>query len=321
MSRLRVERCAYGGWANNLRLTNGDVELIVTLDVGPRIIRYAPVGGDNLLGELPGELGTSGETGWRLRGGHRLWAAPEDPHRTYVVDNGAVSHEVLGAGDDLTLRVHTRGDATFGLAKSIELALAPQGSDVRLVHRIRNAGTGPAELAVWALTVMAAGGREIIPLPLRGRHRGLAGQTAADFAPNLTMSLWSYTDLTDRRWTLGSRYLQLQHVQHAPGPTKMGLAHRRGWAGYLHQGRMFVKRFGYEEGALYPDGGVNFETYSDGQILEIETLSPLVKLAPGGELSHIEAWSLLADVPEPTTEDELESIENRLIFPRNSAQT
>jgi len=35
-----VDVIEYRGWKNNLRLTNGDVELVVTLDVGPRVISY-----------------------------------------------------------------------------------------------------------------------------------------------------------------------------------------------------------------------------------------------------------------------------------------
>ena len=35
-----MERVEYGGWANCYRLHNDVVELIVTADVGPRIIRF-----------------------------------------------------------------------------------------------------------------------------------------------------------------------------------------------------------------------------------------------------------------------------------------
>ena len=35
-----IEKLAYRGWTNNLRISNGDVEVIVTLDVGPRVICY-----------------------------------------------------------------------------------------------------------------------------------------------------------------------------------------------------------------------------------------------------------------------------------------
>ena len=39
-SAVKVEKTAYKGWANCYRVTNGEVELLVTSDVGPRIIRF-----------------------------------------------------------------------------------------------------------------------------------------------------------------------------------------------------------------------------------------------------------------------------------------
>ena len=34
------EKVSYGGWPNCVRLNNGKVELIITTDVGPRVIRF-----------------------------------------------------------------------------------------------------------------------------------------------------------------------------------------------------------------------------------------------------------------------------------------
>src|SRR4051794_27521975 len=88
--RVMMDRVEYHGWKNNLRLRNGDAELIVTLDVGPRVISYRLEGGKNVFKNYDDQLGKSGEADWQIRGGHRLWAAPEDPTRTYVPDNGPV---------------------------------------------------------------------------------------------------------------------------------------------------------------------------------------------------------------------------------------
>jgi hypothetical protein len=41
MMSIVIEPIAFRGWPNALRLANGMVELIVTLDVGPRILSYA----------------------------------------------------------------------------------------------------------------------------------------------------------------------------------------------------------------------------------------------------------------------------------------
>ncbi len=93
---MNVDYVSFGGWKNNLRLTNGQIELIVTLDVGPRIISYRSVrGGTNVFKTFDDQLGGIGETDWKARGGHRFWLAPEDPILTYIPDNGTVEHRCV----------------------------------------------------------------------------------------------------------------------------------------------------------------------------------------------------------------------------------
>jgi hypothetical protein len=41
-------------------------------------------------------------------------------------------------------------------------------------------------------------------------------------------------------------------------------------------------------------------------MLEIESLSPLVKLAPGESVSHTEQWHLFGNIPEPHSLKEAE---------------
>jgi len=67
-SAVKVEKTAYKGWTNCYRVTNGEVELVVTSDVGPRIIRFGFVGGQNLFKEFPEQLGKTGEAQFQLRG-------------------------------------------------------------------------------------------------------------------------------------------------------------------------------------------------------------------------------------------------------------
>ncbi len=300
MTTVRIERVPYGGWTNNLLLANGEIELVATLEVGPRVLRYAPRGGRNVLGEMPADLGGTGEAGWRMRGGHRLWVSPEDPARSYVPDNGPVGVETLGD----RVRLTTPADPVFGLEKSLEIALAERGSEVTLTHRIRNVGEAKTELSVWALTVMAAGGEAIVPLPTRSRHPGEGASSPADFAPAQTMALWPYFSFADPRLSLGERYLRVRQDR-TRGATKLGLAHRGRWAAYWNAGTLFAKRFSYVEAARYPDGGCNFECYTDTDILELESLGPLTELAPGAEVAHVETWTMDVDVPAPTDEESI----------------
>jgi hypothetical protein len=299
-----MERVEYKGWKNNLKLSNGQAELIVTLDVGPRIISYRLKDGPNVLKEFADQVGKTGEAEWQVRGGHRLWTSPEDLTRTYAPDNGPVQVEELPGGG---VRVKPAPDAAYGIQKEIDIKLADEGSAVTLVHRIRNVGAEPTELALWALTVMEPGGVEIIPLPAKKPHPGPPknASSPADFQPTLEMTLWGYTDFTDPRYTWGSKYILLRQDA-SRGATKLGLAHRLGWVGYLNQGTLFLKRFNYEEGKTYPDRGCNFETFTNEEMLEIETLGPLVTLKPGEAAELVEYWALEANVPAFTNEAEID---------------
>ena len=229
------------------------------------------------------ELGKSGEDHFVGRGGHRLWLSPEN-ERTYLPDNVPVNSELLPDGVRLESIVG-------GIKKELTITLAAETSAVTLAHRATNLGAEPATLATWGITVMEPGGLEIIPRPPLGEH-------PRDLLPNRMLVLWPYTDTSDDRWRWGREFITLRQTAHTP-PTKLGLRHRMGWVGYLMRSALFIKTVAFEEGATYPDFGCNFETFSNAQMLEMETLSPLRTLAPGESVGHTEGWRVFGSLPEP----------------------
>lgn len=301
---VTIEKVEYHGWKNNLKVSNGEAELIVTLDVGPRVISYRLADGKNVFKNYDDMLGKSGESEWMIRGGHRLWAAPEDPRRTYAPDNGPVAYRELGPGQ---VRFTPAAESAFGIQKEIDVRLDPTGGKATLVHRISNVGNAATDLAIWSLSVMAPGGTEIIPLPAKRPHPGSAqnARGPADFAPNLTIAAWPFLDFQDPRWHFGAKFITLTQDAHR-GATKFGISHRSGGIGYLNGGTLFVKRFAYREGQTYPDGGVNYETFTNEDMLEMESLGPLVRLAPGQSVEHTETWELFGGVGEATGEARIE---------------
>jgi hypothetical protein len=304
-----VDVIEYRGWKNNLLLTNGDVELIVTLDVGPRVIAYRFPGGFNVLKNYDSMMGGTGEPEWQIRGGHRFWLAPEDLTRTYFPDNRPVKWEQTG---DLAARFVPPPETEYGIQKEMELQLDQHGSRVDVKLKVTNIGSGPTDLAPWGPTVMAPGGMEIIPLPAKFNHPGhpSRAKSPADYAPNQELILWPYFDFTDTRWSFGSRYAFLRQDVNK-GPTKIGLAHRMGWVAYLNSGVLFVKRFDYREGADYPDRGTRYQTFSNEDMLEMETVGELVTLGSGQSAELVETWELFGNVPQVQTEADV----NRVILP------
>ncbi len=284
----------YRGWKNNLLLANGDAELVVTLDVGPRVIAYRLPGGFNVMKNYDEQMGKAGEAEWQIRGGHRFWLAPEDLTRTYFPDNRPVRWEQTGPH---AARFIPPPEEEYGIQKELRLALADKGTRTTVTMTVTNIGQAPTELAPWGPTVMAPGGVEIIPLPPKRPHPGSPknAKSPTDFAPNQELVLWPYFDFTDTRWAFGSRYAFLRQDVNK-GPTKIGLAHRMGWVAYLNSGTLFVKRFDYREGAVYPDLGTRYQTFSNEDMLEMETVGELVTLRPVESAELVEAWELYGGV-------------------------
>ena len=74
---------------------------------------------------------------------------------------------------------------------------------------------------------------------------------------------------------------------------KLGFDSKKGLSYYFVGGEVFKKEFATFHGAKnYVDYGCSFETYNCNKFIEIETLSPIETVAPGGEIRHSELWSL-----------------------------
>lgn len=279
MPQPTIQKVSYGGWPNCYRLSNGESELIVTSDVGPRVIRYGFVGGQNLFYEKADELGRSGEAWWAMRGGHRLWASPEIKPDTYALDNGPVNATVQDGGISLLQPV----EPETGLQKG--MAIRYDGDGVTVTHRITNRGRGVRRLSPWALSQMAAGGAGIVALPERGGH-------SEKLLPTNPLVMWAYTNFADSRWIFTNQYILLRQDPAIHAPQKTGLFNVNTRAAYLLGSDLFIKRSQADPNAVYPDFHCSFEIFTNNDFLELETLGPLTDLAPGGAVTHTERWSL-----------------------------
>ena len=287
-----MEKIEFNGWKNSVRLANSDIELIVTTDVGPRIIRFGYINERNLFAEMDGQQGGSGEDEWMIRGGHRLWVAPEQEPTTYELDNSPVD----AFDSDGGVRIVQEKGALSHVRKEMILTLGQAKNAVTVRHILVNEGEESIDLAPWALSVMAPGGMAVIPLPANISH-------SERLTHNQEWSLWGYTDLSDDRWMIGSEYIFLRQDSRR-GPTKLGIAHREKWAAYILGEFAFFKFFNFREGARYPDGGVNCEVYTEQEFLEIESLGPMTQLAPGKSVEHVERWVLAKGVKACASEGE-----------------
>lgn len=278
------------------RLSNRDVELDVTTEVGPRILRYALAGGENVFAELPAAAIDTPFGPFAVRGGHRLWAAPEAMPRTYVPDDAPVRVRE-GLEGDHTLTLTQPADDFARLERSIAIRLDPSGTGVRVAHRLVNRGPWPIEAAPWALSIMRPGGVGILPQEPFGPH-------PENLLPARAMVLWPFTDLADPRWQFGSRLLRVRCDPSRDAPQKIGISNTLGWAAYATGDLLFVKRFRWQPDATYPDRGCNTEIFTAGSFFELESLGPLSTIEPGASAEHHERWELIDTRGIDTADDD-----------------
>ena len=111
MSKVTVKEIDYSTFGKCLEISNGIVKVIATVDIGPRIINYSFVDGENIFFEdtnreivnTDPQLEVFGKgSEFHIRGGHRLWISPEAKPKTYYPDNEPVAYEITDNGVILT---------------------------------------------------------------------------------------------------------------------------------------------------------------------------------------------------------------------------
>ena len=180
---------------------------------------------------------------------------------------------------------HGSGVASELVEESVDAA----GTRVTVTHRLKNVGPWSIEAAPWAVSVMRGGGTAIVPNePVRAHPQALL--------PVRPMALWAYTNLGDKRFTFGALFMRVSSNAAEKSSLKVGVGNRQGWAAYVRDDTMFLKRMPFEEGATYPDFGSNVEIYTAGDFIEVESLGPLRPIAAGQAAQHVESWQLVKGV-------------------------
>ncbi len=173
-------------------------------------------------------------------------------------------------------------ESSTRIQKSMEVEMDSQTGAVTVAHRMKNCGLWHIRLSAWAISAMAPGGLTI------ARQRT---HDSTDICiPDMRISVWPRTTISDSRVTWGSEYILLKQDGNIKRPFKIGISSDAGWVAYANGRNLFVKYYEYDGKAEYPDFGSSVEIYTCDRFSEIETLSPLTDIAPGQEILHRERW-------------------------------
>ena len=294
---ITCKETEYLNYGKCLSITNGAMEVFVTVDLGPRIIKCNVAGRDNLmLTDVDRKMSQDvsdafgpGKT-WYIYGGHLMCVSPENLPLSYYPDNDKVLYSITPSG-----AVFSPGTQMVnGMRHELEIRMDDIEASMDVVHRLTNENDKVVTGAIWALSVMDADGVEVIPQP--DTDTGLLG--------NRVLALWPYTDMSDKRVFWGEKYISLRQDRSVDKKFKLGINNTRGWIAYVNHGQALVKSYksAHPDGR-YPDFGVSTEVFTNAQFLEAETLSELCDLTPGETISHTETWTLYDGVTKPSADN------------------
>jgi hypothetical protein len=278
-----IEKIDYRGWKDSYRFSNGIIELIVVPRISGRVMKYGFIGKENVLWENPQLYGVPSDSQskeWQNYGGYKLWPAPQkvwgwppDP----LLDGGSCEAEVKDGGICLT---GAKSD-TSGIRFIRNIKMFQGSSAVEIIQTMENTSDTDVEWGIWDVTQVRPSGRILIPSPDSGK---IWGQTGA-----LKQSQWSMKD--------GMMYLK-----HSGQTGKFFCMGDSGWMAYELAGTVYVKKFKPFPREKFPEGEANSEVYTTKDYVEMEVISPSVKLKPGEKYSFTVYWYLFESAPKLTDE-------------------
>ena len=194
---------SYKDYGKVVSISNGIIEAYVTVDIGPRIIRFGFANGQNFMNNHRDQLGFKTDEvfqnyfgkdkKWESFGGHRIWTSPESYPETYYPDCDKVDYKITDTGAIFTPKPETEN----GVSKVLEIRMDKEDANMQVLTTVKNISDKDLTYSIWGLTVCEQGGTLIIPM--NDNDTGLLA--------NRNMSIWPYTDLSNNRIYFGKKYV------------------------------------------------------------------------------------------------------------------
>lgn len=309
---MEIKEIQYENYGKCVQISNGIIDAVVTIDSGPRIVRFGFAGSENVLyndleqrytvhndamKEMYGE-----DAVFYYYGGHRVQLTP----RAFYPDNSPAVYGILPDGVSFTPPKQKQNEIQLGF----EVVMGEDAADIMIVHTAKNCSKEAQVHGLRAATMINGGGTVIIPQNTDS-HDSLL--------PNRMIALWSGTDIRDPRIFYGNRFITICHSQEDNIPLKLGINNIFGWAGYVGKHYTLVKRYVHKQQAAYPDFGCSFEAGLNKDYAELASLSPMYRMEPGEGIRHVENFSLFKtnNSIDPADEDQIARyIENLELVPK-----
>lgn len=280
---VTVEKTAFQGWSDALRLRSAHAEAIVVPTV-TRVMSFRLAGGENVFWTdraLDGQRSTADRKAWVNFGGDKSWPAPEAEWGRYT---GSKSWLPPPAFDALPAEARIKGDAVYlvspvdphyGIRVTRRIALLADAATLTIETEYERVAGAPSRIGIWVITQLRDPEAVYLPVPAASRF------------PD------GHFVFGDKPWRQVARRGDFLEVTRDPATShKLGSdADRMLWVGRDAVCLIASPRVAGD----YPDRGASAEVYTNPDpktYVELETLGPLAGLGPGGRIRQTNTYTL-----------------------------
>ena len=197
----------------------------------------------------------------------------------------------------------------YGVQKVMEIRLEESGSRVHIRLKVTNIGQSPTTLAPWAPTVMAPAAWRLSRCRPKQIIRGIrAEQNTPAILRRINRTLFGPFSISP---TIAGRLARAisscGRIRRKARPRSASAIRCHGWPISI-KARSLSSAFSHHEWAKYPDMGTSYQTFTNEDMLEMETVGALCTLLPGQSAELEETWELFTDVPVVKSEADMEAI-------------
>jgi len=314
-----VQEVDYLGW-RCLKMANSNTEVYLAPEIGGRIIQYVYLGhpflwvNKKLMGKVYPIIENNCFENWKSYGGDKVWPAPQGWDGAHqwpgpgdeVMDAPYKAEIIKRSGDYVQVRMISSGKGGYaGVQFITELSLFDESSRVYFKTTMKNVSKKETEWGIWRVSQMDFSG----PAPKTYNDRAYL---VIPLNPN---SIWPERFKVmfglAESWNWNPDYNKNQMiVKYMNLVGKIGLDPYNGWAGFVDEasGFSYVQRYETFPGAKYPDNSTFYvwvagrgefihkhklltaEDDPEMRFIEMEILSPQIKLKPGESHSLYSSW-------------------------------
>lgn len=265
-------------------INNGTVKVIVSVDVGPKIIFWGYTNGENML-YIPYDIFEYSEPISQnfppdiffKRYGHEIMLAYENS-KPVVLSSGTTIYSILQEGV-----VFSCSCPKLGLSVNLEIVIQDNLNSIMVIHSIENTNDKTQNFSICSSTFVSQGGTLLVPQNIEN----------LDNSPNRVLSLWKKSNINDFRLYIANEYLRFNNIlTDKSSVLKLGINNKRAWSTYTKDGNTFLKHYLHNKKARYLNFDSSFIIDSKKNLLSLKVLSPIYKVKKNEVAKMAEYWSL-----------------------------